>query len=88
MRIGGFFGGSRINMTPTIRIRFKDRFTSEFSYGYNKVELSKMNSDDIAKTINDRGAMFNPKLDKEGFQIMLRDDYGGPGEGEELDSNA
>lgn len=56
--------------------------------GYNKVELSKMNSDEIAKTINDRGAMFNPKLDKEGFQIMLRDDYGGPGEGEELDSNA
>ena len=40
MRIGGFFGGNRINMTPTIRIRFKDRFTSEFSYGYNKVELN------------------------------------------------
>ena len=38
-RIGGFFGGNRINMTPTIRIRFKDRFTSEFSYNYNKVEL-------------------------------------------------
>ena len=33
-RIGGVFGGNRINMTPTIRIRFKDRFTSEFSYNY------------------------------------------------------
>jgi len=26
-------------MTPTIRFRYKDRFTSEFSYNYNKVEL-------------------------------------------------
>ena len=38
-RFGGFFGGNRINMTPTIRFRYKDRFTSEFSYNYNKVEL-------------------------------------------------
>jgi len=38
-RIGGFFGGDRINLTPTIRFRHKDRFTSEFSSNYNNVKL-------------------------------------------------
>jgi len=38
-RIGGFFGGDRINMTPTVRLRYKDRFTSEFSSNFNKVKL-------------------------------------------------
>ena len=38
-RIGGFFGGDRINMTPTVRLRYKDRFTSEFSSNFNKVNL-------------------------------------------------
>jgi len=38
-RIGGFFGGDRINMTPTVRLRYKDRFTSEFSFNFNKVNL-------------------------------------------------
>jgi len=38
-RIGGFFGGDRINMTPTFKIRYKDKITSEFSSNYNKVTL-------------------------------------------------
>jgi len=38
-RIGGFFGGDRINITPTVRLRYKDRFTSEFSSNFNKVKL-------------------------------------------------
>ena len=38
-RIGGFFGGDRVSSTPTIRLRYKDQFTSEFSLNYNKVEL-------------------------------------------------
>ena len=38
-RIGGFFGGDRINITPTVRLRYKDRFTSEFSFNFNKVNL-------------------------------------------------
>lgn len=38
-RIGGFFGGDRINITPTVRLRYKDRFTSEFSSNFNKVNL-------------------------------------------------
>ncbi len=38
-RVGGFFGGDRLNMTPTMRIRYKDRFTSEFSSNYNQVKI-------------------------------------------------
>ena len=38
-RIGGFFGGKRVNVTPTLNLRFKDRFTSQFSSQYNKVSL-------------------------------------------------
>ena len=38
-RVGGFFGGDRLNMTPTMRIRYKDRFTSEFSSNYNQVTM-------------------------------------------------
>lgn len=42
-RIGGFFGGDRINTSPTIKIRYKDKITSEFSYNYNKVKLPNGN---------------------------------------------
>ena len=38
-RIGGFFGGNRINLTPTLNIRFGDKFTSELSSQYNEVSL-------------------------------------------------
>jgi hypothetical protein len=37
--IGGFFGGDRINSRPTLKVRFGDRFNSEFSYNYNNVNL-------------------------------------------------
>ena len=42
-RIGGFFGGDRINMTPTLKIRYKDKITSEFSFNFNKVNLPNGN---------------------------------------------
>ena len=38
-RIGGFFGGNRINLTPTLNIRFGDKFTSQLSSQYNEVSL-------------------------------------------------
>jgi hypothetical protein len=38
-RIGGFFGGDRLNTRPTLKVRFGDRFNSEFSYNYNSVTL-------------------------------------------------
>ncbi len=37
--VGGFFGGDRINMTPTLNVRYKDKFTSQFSSQYNNVSL-------------------------------------------------
>jgi len=38
-RIGGFFGGNRINVTPAISFRYKDKVTSEISLSHNNVDL-------------------------------------------------
>jgi len=37
--IGGFFGGDRVSSSPRVKIRFGDKFNSEFSYNYNNVKL-------------------------------------------------
>ncbi len=37
--LGGFFGGSRVNLNPTIRGRLGDKLTSELSYSRNDVRL-------------------------------------------------
>ena len=38
-RIGGFFGGNRINLAPTLRYRLGETFTSELSWNYNDIDL-------------------------------------------------
>lgn len=38
-RIGGFFGGDRVNLTPVLRYRTSDTFTSELSWVYNRIDL-------------------------------------------------
>jgi hypothetical protein len=38
-RIGGFFGGDRVNLSPTLRYRFGDAFTSELGWNYNRIDL-------------------------------------------------
>ncbi|MAT82905.1 MAG: hypothetical protein CMQ43_01940 [Gammaproteobacteria bacterium] len=38
-RIGGFFGGDRMNLVPTVRYRFGETFTSELTWNYNDVDL-------------------------------------------------
>ncbi|MFU8815365.1 MAG: DUF5916 domain-containing protein [Pseudomonadales bacterium] len=38
-RIGGFFGGERINLAPTLRYRMGETFTSELSWNYNDIDL-------------------------------------------------
>ncbi|MEQ8484945.1 MAG: DUF5916 domain-containing protein [Pseudomonadales bacterium] len=38
-RIGGFFGGDRVNVAPTVRYRFGDAFTSELTWNYNRIDL-------------------------------------------------
>ena len=37
--VGGFFGGNRVSSSPRIKVRFGDKFNSEFSYNYNSVKL-------------------------------------------------
>jgi len=44
-RIGGFFGGDRVNLTPTVRYRLGDRFTSELAWVYNNIDLPVENGD-------------------------------------------
>ncbi len=38
-RIGGFFGGDRVALTPTVRMRAGDTFTTEIAYQRNQVSL-------------------------------------------------
>ena len=37
--IGGFFGGNRVNLTGTLRVRTNEAFTSEFEISNNKISL-------------------------------------------------
>lgn len=60
-RIGGFFGGKRINVGPRVQIRLGDKFTSQFSSQYNKVNLS--GGDFITNLIRARLTYsFSPKI--------------------------
>jgi len=38
-RIGGFFGGDRVNLSPLVRYRMGEAFTSELSWVYNDIDL-------------------------------------------------
>ena len=37
--IGGFFGGDRVNLSGTLRLRASERFTTQFSLSYNNISL-------------------------------------------------
>ena len=37
--IGGFFGGDRVNLSGTLRVRASERFTTQFSLSYNNISL-------------------------------------------------
>ena len=59
--IGGFFGGDRVSSSPRIKIRFGDKFNSEFGYNYNDVRLPGGNFN----TYLSRSRLtysFNPKM--------------------------
>ena len=56
--IGGFFGGERINVTPTLKFRYSDMFTSQFSVNYNNVSLP--GGDFVTNLIKAR--LFRPKF--------------------------
>lgn len=38
-RIGGFFGGDRVNVDTTLRYRVGEKFTSEFSWNHSDIDL-------------------------------------------------
>ncbi|MFM1897008.1 MAG: hypothetical protein RLZZ385_2082 [Pseudomonadota bacterium] len=44
-RIGGFFGGDRVNLDPTVRFRVGEKFNSQLSWTYNDVSLPVPNGD-------------------------------------------
>ena len=37
--IGGFFGGDRVNLSGTLRVRASEVFTTQFSLSYNNISL-------------------------------------------------
>lgn len=38
--IGGFFGGDRVSLEPTLNMRLNERFTTELSLSHNDIELA------------------------------------------------
>ncbi|MBC7983922.1 MAG: hypothetical protein H7Y02_08715, partial [Candidatus Obscuribacterales bacterium] len=43
--IGGFFGGERVSLKPTLRYRIGESFSSELSWDYNDISLPVQNGD-------------------------------------------
>jgi hypothetical protein len=37
--IGGFFGGDRVNLEPTVRYRIGEKFSTELSWSYSDIDL-------------------------------------------------
>jgi hypothetical protein len=61
--IGGRFGGDRVSLTPTLRYRIGEKFTSEFAYVYNDFDLPVENGDFTANLARVRlSYSFTPKI--------------------------
>ena len=60
---GGRFGGDRLTMTPTIRYRIGEKFSSEFAYIYNDFDLPVPNGKFTANLARIRlSYSFTPKI--------------------------
>ncbi|MEZ5488910.1 MAG: DUF5916 domain-containing protein [Gammaproteobacteria bacterium] len=44
-RIGGFFGGDRVSLSPRINYRIGERFSTELSWNHSDIELPVVNGD-------------------------------------------
>ncbi len=65
MRIvaGGSFGGDRVSLTPEVRYRIGDKFTSELIYNYNDFDLPVPGGDFTANLLRLRlSYSFTPKI--------------------------
>jgi len=72
--IGGFFGGTRVNATPTFRLRLGETFTTEFILNHNNIDLPDGNFE--ANLFQSRFSYsFTPKIYLQGlFQYNNRGD--------------
>jgi len=60
---GGFFGGDRISLSPTVRYRIGEKFTSELAYNYNDVDIPVQGGDFTANLARLRlSYSFTPKI--------------------------
>jgi hypothetical protein len=60
---GGFFGGDRISLAPTVRYRIGEKFTSELAYNYNDVDIPVQGGDFTANLARLRlSYSFTPKI--------------------------
>ena len=61
--IGGFFGGERIQVSPTIRYRIGDAFNASLSWNYNQIKLAyEPKSFDLNIARLRLNYSFNPKV--------------------------
>ena len=61
--IGGRFGGDRISLSPTIRYRIGEKFSSELAYNYNDLDLPVPGGDFTANLMRLRlSYSFTPKI--------------------------
>lgn len=60
---GGRFGGDRVSLSPTLRYRIGEKFSSELSYNYNDFDLPVPNGDFTANLARLRlSYSFTPKM--------------------------
>jgi hypothetical protein len=61
--IGGRFGGDRLSLTPSLRYRIGEKFSSEFEYLYNDFDLPVPGGDFTANLARIRlSYSFTPKM--------------------------
>jgi hypothetical protein len=61
--IGGRFGGDRISLSQTVRYRIGEKFSSEFAYNYNDLDLPVPGGDFTANLMRLRlSYSFTPKI--------------------------
>ena len=61
--IGGFFGGDRVSLAPTVRYRIGEKFSSELAYDYNDIDIPVQGGDFTANLARLRlSYSFTPKI--------------------------
>jgi hypothetical protein len=65
---GGYFGGDKVTVIPTLKYRIGETFNSELTWNYNKIDLDDGRGDfDINVGILKLAYSFSPKISLEGL---------------------